>query len=90
MKIGIGGEGSAADLRRRSGLERRATLLEARRAVRRRRLKPEDGCEGTAMNDALPRVASGLEAQRVDVSSPGAGHVKYRRGQAAGPLAQGF
>jgi hypothetical protein len=78
MKVGVGREGCTADLRRCGGLEGSETLLEACLAILRRRLKPEDGCECTAMNYTLAGVASGLEAQRVDIRSPGECHACAR------------
>jgi hypothetical protein len=75
VKVRIGGEGSPADLRHRRGLEGAEPLLEARRAIVRSGVETKDGCEGTAMDDALAGVATRLEAQRIDVRPPDAGHI---------------
>jgi len=76
VKVSVGGEGGTADLRRRDSLEDSQALLEARGAIVGGRLEPQDGGKGTAMNDALAGVAARLEAQRVDVRTPGAGHTQ--------------
>jgi hypothetical protein len=84
VKVRIGGEGSTADLRRRGGLERADPLLEARRAIVGSGVETEDGCKGTAVDEALASVAKRLEAQRVDVRSPSAIHIPGPRRQTAG------
>ena len=78
VKVSVGGEGGAAYLRRRGSLEDSQPLLEARGAIVGGRLEPQDGGKGTAMNDALARVAARLEAQRVDVRTPNARHAGAR------------
>jgi hypothetical protein len=76
VKVRLGGEGSSADLRRRSSLKGIEPLLEVRSAIVRRGYETQDGCKGTAMDDTLAGMAARLETQRVDVSSPDAGHVE--------------
>jgi hypothetical protein len=83
VKVCIGGEGSSDDLRRRGGLERVEPLSEARRAIVRRGVETKDGCEGTAMDDALAGVATRLEAQRIDVRPPDAGHIAFGQSRLA-------
>ena len=78
VKVSVGGEGGTADLRRRGSLEDSQALLEARGAIVGGRLEPQDGGKGTAMNDALARVAARLEAQRVDVRTPNTRHAGAR------------
>jgi hypothetical protein len=75
VKMSIGGEGSTADLRCRRGLKSSHALLEAGGAIVSGGLKPQNGGKRTAMNNALPSVSTGLEAQRVDVRAPDTGHV---------------
>jgi hypothetical protein len=73
VKVGVGGEGSTGDLRCRGRLKGRQVLLETRGAIIGGRLEPQDGGKGTAMNDALASMVARLEAQGVDVRTPGGG-----------------
>lgn len=70
MKTRIGGDGSPSDLRRRRGFKRREPLLKTRRAILRRGLKPQDGCERTAMNKTLATMPGGLKTEGVHVVAP--------------------
>lgn len=74
VKVGIGGERSPCDLRRRRGLKRWPLLQKAGIAVSWRGVESQYCAEGAAMDQALARVAARLETERVDVWSPGARH----------------
>jgi hypothetical protein len=74
MKARIGGKASPADLRRRRGFKGRQPLLKTRRAILRRGLNTQDGCERTAMNKTLAAMPGGLKTERVDVGAPCDGH----------------
>ena len=74
MKVGIGGEGGACDLRCRCRLKRRLLLQKAGVAVSGRRVESQYCAEGAAMDQALAHVSARLETERLEVCSPGARH----------------